>query len=322
MQRRIHLDTDFGGDPDDACALAMLLGWPGVEVVGITTVADRWGLRAAYVGHCLRLIGRVDIPVAAGAGSSLTTGAVADPVVGDERHWPGSLVPRPSPPGAALDLLERSLGEGATVAAIGPYTNLALLEVARPGSLGGAPIVVMGGWDRPPAEGLPPWGPDMDFNVQWDTRAAEIVAATADLTLATLSATLGAHLRAADLPRLRASGPLGALLASQSAAQAEDAAMAALGRAHARLPDDLVNLHYDPVAVATAVGWPGVAVEEVRLRPVLEDGVLRFDHDAGGRPARVVVGVDGPGFTETWLSAVEAAQRQDGQATGARRSRR
>ena len=32
---RIHLDTDLGGDPDDACALAMLLGWPGVELVGI-----------------------------------------------------------------------------------------------------------------------------------------------------------------------------------------------------------------------------------------------------------------------------------------------
>jgi hypothetical protein len=28
---------------------------------------------------------------------------------------------------------------------------------------------------------LPPWGAEMDFNVQWDTRAAEIVAATASL---------------------------------------------------------------------------------------------------------------------------------------------
>jgi hypothetical protein len=37
---RIHLDTDLGGDTDDACALAMLLGWPGVELVGIATTAD------------------------------------------------------------------------------------------------------------------------------------------------------------------------------------------------------------------------------------------------------------------------------------------
>jgi hypothetical protein len=35
---KVHLDTDIGGDIDDLCALAMLLGWSGVEVVGIT----RW----------------------------------------------------------------------------------------------------------------------------------------------------------------------------------------------------------------------------------------------------------------------------------------
>jgi inosine-uridine nucleoside N-ribohydrolase len=35
---RLHVDTDFAGDPDDACALAMVLGWPGVELVGVTTV--------------------------------------------------------------------------------------------------------------------------------------------------------------------------------------------------------------------------------------------------------------------------------------------
>ena len=37
---RVHVDTDFGGDPDDACAVAMLLGWPDVEIVGITTNLD------------------------------------------------------------------------------------------------------------------------------------------------------------------------------------------------------------------------------------------------------------------------------------------
>ena len=121
-----------------------------------------------------------DIPVAAGAGVSLTTLRVADPVVDDERYWPATLPARPSPPGAALDLLDRSIAAGATIVGIGPYTNLALLEVARPGSLGRVPVVVMGGWVRPPAAGLPAWGPEMDWNVQWDTRAAEIVAATAD----------------------------------------------------------------------------------------------------------------------------------------------
>jgi inosine-uridine nucleoside N-ribohydrolase len=48
-----------------------------------------------------------------------------------------------------------------------------------------------------------------DHNVQFDTQAAQILAAATDLTLVTLPVTLKAHLRAADLPRLRASGPLG-----------------------------------------------------------------------------------------------------------------
>ena len=55
---RVHLDTDLGGDTDDACALAMLLGWSGVELVGVTTVADPGGRRAGCVAHCLGLAGQ------------------------------------------------------------------------------------------------------------------------------------------------------------------------------------------------------------------------------------------------------------------------
>jgi purine nucleosidase len=304
---RIHLDTDFGGDTDDACALAMLLGWPGVELTGITTVADRSGQRAAYVKYVLRLAGREDVPVAAGAALSLTTLATADPVFGDERHWPAGIAPSPSPPGAALELLSRSLDAEATIVAIGPYTNLAMLEIARAGSLAQQPIVMMGGWMEPPAAGLPQWGPDKDFNVQWDTRAAEIVAATAQLTLVTLPATLNAHLRSADLPRLRAAGPLGELLARQGQAHGDTYQMKSLGRAHDALPDDLLNFQYDPVACAVALGWAGATVENVRLRPVLQDRVLAFQQDPAGRPIRVVVDVDGVAFRETWLNAVEAA---------------
>ena len=115
MVTRVHLDTDLGGDPDDVCALAMLLGWPDVEITGITTTLDVAGRRAAYVNYCLSLVGRGDIPVAAGAGVSLTTLHVADPVFDDERFWPLALAPRPSPPGAALDLLHQSIEAGASV---------------------------------------------------------------------------------------------------------------------------------------------------------------------------------------------------------------
>ncbi len=68
----VHLDTDLGGDPDDVCALAMLLGWPNVEIVGITTTIDPDGERAGCVAYCLELVGRDGIPLAAGAAVSLT----------------------------------------------------------------------------------------------------------------------------------------------------------------------------------------------------------------------------------------------------------
>ena len=288
----------------------MLLGWPGVELVGITTGVDPGGRRAGYVTHSLQLAGRDDIPVAAGAEASLTTLRCPGSIPDDRRYWPTTVPPHPSPPGAALDLLERSIQQGATVVAIGPWTNLALLEVARPGRLGRVPVVVMGGWTQPPAAGLPAWGPEMDWNVQCDTRAAQILAAsTSELTLVTLPATLKAHLRAADLPRLGASGPLGALLARQGQAHGEDNGMAALGRAHAGLPDDLVNFHYDPVACAVAVGWNGAVIRELRLQPVVDGGVLRFAPDQDGRPLRVVVDLDEASFTDTWLEAVELAQQ-------------
>jgi purine nucleosidase len=304
----VHLDTDFGGDTDDACALAFLLGQPGVELAGVTTVADRAGRRAGYARYCLDLAGRGGIPVIAGAAASMTTLRIAEPVTDDERYWPGGMPCRPAPAGAALDLLQRGIERGATLVAIGPWTNLALLEIARPGSLSRAPVVATGGWTGLGA-GLPRWGPDMDFNVRWDTRAAVIVAATADLTLAPLPVTLRAHLRAAHLPRLRASGPLGELLARQGEAHGHDNQLAELGRRHAGLPDDLLNFQYDAVACAVAIGWPGATVEQVRLDLVREGALVRFRPGAAGRPTRVLVDLDSDGFADHWLQAVEAAQR-------------
>lgn len=302
---RIHLDTDLGGDTDDVCALAMLLGWPGAELVGVTSTIDPQGWRAGYAEYCLALAGRCDVPVAAGAAVSMTTRKRADPIVADERYWPTGVTPRSGPAGAGLDLLAANITRGATVVAIGPCTNLAMLELMRPGSLAQVPIVVMGGWVDPPAAGLPAWGPEKDFNVQWDILAAQIVvAAAADLTLVTLPATLTAHLRGRDLPRLREGGPLAALIARQGEAHGTDFIMATLGAAHAGLPDDLLNFQYDPVACAVALGWPGATMSRRRLSPTLVDGHLLFQPDKRGSLIRVVDSIDGPRFARDWLAAV------------------
>lgn len=304
----IHLDTDLGGDPDDACALAMLLGWHDVQLAAVTTTIDPDGLRAGCAAHLLRLAGRTDVPVIAGAAKSLSRPESLQPATGDSRYWPPGVRAHPASAGAALDALQRSIGLGATVVAIGPYTNLAVLELVRPGVLAQASVVVMGGWVDPPETGLPDWGPDRDWNVQWDTRAAQIVLTTAgDLTLVTHPATLAAPLRTSDLPRLRASGRLGRLLAQQGEAWAADTGMPELGKAFRGLPDDLLNFHYDPVTCAVALGWPGATKSVRQLRPVLADDVLRCRPDENGRQFTVVSTVDGDAFTQAWLRAVETA---------------
>jgi inosine-uridine nucleoside N-ribohydrolase len=315
---RIHLDTDLGGDPDDACALAMLLGWPGVEITGITTTIDPGGQRAGYVEHLLRLAGRAGIPVVAGAERSLSHDRIARPEVG-ERYWPPGIEPKPGSTTMALEVLEAGIDVGATLVAIGPYTNLALLEQAKPGSLARAPVVVMGGWLDAPGAGLPPWGPERDFNVAWDLQAARtVLGAAGDLTLVTLPATLGAPLRRSDLPRLRSAGPLGELLARQSAAHAFDAGKAALGSEYDELPDDLVNFHYDPMTCAVAAGWDGVTVEDIAVQPVAGGDALRLVRDPSGPVRRIVTEVDGEAFAGTWLAAVKRASA-DTRSRGERR---
>jgi purine nucleosidase len=300
----VHLDTDLGSDTDDLCALAMLLGWPGAEVTAVTTNTDPGGLRAGMTAHALALAGREDVAVLAGAEGTL---AEAMMPFAFPDYWPEPISPRPARAGAALEALAASAEAGATTVAVGPWTNLAMLEALRPGLLRRAGVVVMGGHVTAAREGFPPLGPDDDFNVQQDHLAAQVVLERCDPLVVPLAATTRVTLRAAHLARLRAAGPLGVLLADQGEAHARDNAMATLGRSWPGLPDDLLNFQHDPLACAVALGWGGVTVEEVPTRLEVRGGRLLMTRAAGARPLRVVTDVDGPAFEEAWLQAVERA---------------
>ena len=306
--RRIHLDTDIGGDTDDLCALAMLVGWPGIELVGVTTCSDPAGLRAGLARYALRLAGREEVPVVAGTDGSL--GGYRDPPsLSDlDRYWPEGVAPDPSPPGAALNLLARSVEMGATIVGVGPWTNLALLEVTRPGLLASTRLVVLGGYVRAPGAGLPDWGPDWDYNVQQDTLAARIVWERCDPLIVPLAVALEVSLRGAHLPRLREGGALARLVAHQSELYGAELDMRRVGREHSRLPDDLLNFHYDPLACAVAAGWDGASVEELRLSVRSKDGVLSFPESPGGKPTLVVTGVDGVRLEHEWVEAVRGIE--------------
>ncbi len=307
---RLHLDTDFAGDPDDACALAMLLGWPDLEISGVTTVSDPDGRRASYVRRLLAMVGRDGIPVAVGAAVSLdgeSMGGIPD----HERYWGEPPLDRATghdSPEPATAALTRSIAAGATVAAVGPLTNLAELERTHPGTLRDVRVVAMAGWfEEPASPGLPRWGPAADWNTQCDPHAAQIVAASADLTLVPLSVTANVCLRRQQLGRLQAAGPLGELLARQALAYCADEDKTEIALTHKGLPDDLLNFHHDPLTAAVAAGWDGVTKGEMRLRPHRDGAVMSFEPHPGGRRVGVVTDVDSAEFDEVWISAVELA---------------
>lgn len=303
-RRLIHLDTDLGSDTDDLCALAYLLGRANVELAGVTTCTDPGGRRAGLTVYALELAGRVGVPVVAGAEGSL--GGLRWPVhiPEDERYWPEPIDLRPARPGEAIALLLASIERGATVVAIGPWTNLAMLEAVRPGTLAQTQLVVMGGWLRPPRDGLPSTTPADDYNVQQDAVAAQIVLERSHPLIADMAVTYELTIRLADLPALEAGGPLARMLASQARAHGEDNDMPALGRAHAGLPNDLLNFQYDVVAAMAAVGRDGVLVKDIRIRCAIQDGLLNITEDAAGNKVSLVDSIDAERLRGHWLETV------------------
>ncbi|MEC0265784.1 nucleoside hydrolase [Paenibacillus anseongense] len=68
--KKVWLDTDIGGDIDDALCLAYLLGQPACELVGLSTVGGEVEQRAMIADSICKVAGR-HIPIFAGADKQL-----------------------------------------------------------------------------------------------------------------------------------------------------------------------------------------------------------------------------------------------------------
>ena len=152
---KLLIDTDIGGDIDDALCVAVALNSAQVDLLGMTTVyaASQW--RTDLAKAMLKTWGREDIPVHRGA---------ERPLLGRYPHDQGA-EPQEN---EAVPFIIRTCREnpGLTVLAIGPLTNLALAVHLAPDILKNTRFILMGGMI---GSAQPEW------NIQCDPEAAAIV---------------------------------------------------------------------------------------------------------------------------------------------------
>lgn len=311
--KKIHIDTDFGGDIDDFCAISMLLGWPSpLEITGITTVGEEDGRRAGFLQYMFNKIPSVQIPFASGIdvkeGNFRFTAFEYPP---NDVYWPGEVHHYLSAPGEAEALLLQSVEAGATLIGIGPYSNLARLEKNHPGSLAKVDLVLMGGLINPIPRGFPQLGLEADWNMQTDVDAALYVLEHSDPLLVPLEITLQTAFTQRDIPDLQKGGAIGNLLAHQAKSFMRDQGIGMLyGFKNPKISFDFVNFLHDPLASAIACGWKeGLVIEELPLSLLVNQGYLQIIKRSGERKYRVVTQVNTAAFHDFWLECIVNLQK-------------
>ncbi|MFQ1866669.1 pyrimidine-specific ribonucleoside hydrolase RihA [Aeromonas veronii] len=206
MALPVILDCDPGHD--DAIALILALASPELKVLAVTTSAgnqtpDKTLNNALRI---LTLLGRDDIPVAAGAPKPLARELIIADNVHGESGLDGPKLPDPAfAPQAmtGIELMARCLRESpqpVTLVPTGPLTNVALLLAAHPELKPKiARIVLMGG-----AAGAGNWTPAAEFNIYVDPEAADMVFKSGiPITMCGLDVTHEAQVMDEDIERVR-----------------------------------------------------------------------------------------------------------------------
>lgn len=308
MAQKVILDTDIGDDIDDAYALALILGSPELELLGVTTVFKNTPARARQAQTLLKLAGRADIPVAAGCGavisprvrwteSDLAWGQVslkrlANDLLNDVRPGqdrtalPADQLPPPSRLHGVdfiIDTIMRHDGDVIPIT-IGAMTNLAMALIKEPRIAERIPrIVSMAAcFDRLGAE----------WNIICDPVAAAVVFNSGiPMTVVGLDVTTKCVLNDAQLARLRGSDrPVAKNLA---------AATQAWGGKYPTL--------HDPLAVETLIKPDIVQTRNGTVTVELSgDETYGYTTFSGARqgPHDVAVSVKSDEATELWLQRV------------------
>ena len=207
---KILVDCDPGHD--DAIALLLALASPELELAGVTTVSGNQTVdkTTANARKVLELAGRGEVPVARGADRPLLRDRFVAAYVHGESGLDGPALPEPEEREVeqhAVDFLAERI-DGATLVAVGPLTNVALL-LARYPEARPERLVIMGGSI---AEGNVT--PAAEFNIWADPEAARRVFESGlDLTMIGLDVTHDAKMTRAHAERLREAGRVGRVVA-------------------------------------------------------------------------------------------------------------
>ncbi|HEU4750917.1 MAG TPA: nucleoside hydrolase [Acidimicrobiia bacterium] len=216
MSIPILFDCDPGHD--DAIALLLALASPELEVMGVTTVAGNTTLSKTTTNalKVLELVGRSDIPVAAGCDRPLIRELVVAENVHGTSGLDGPMLPPPT--GSTIHahavefLAERILGSDrpVTLVPVGPLTNIAVLLSRHPEVAANvSEIVLMGG-----AIGTGNVTPAAEFNIYVDPEAAyRVFHSGIPLTMIGLDATHQALLNRGHAEVLRGRGVVGKFVA-------------------------------------------------------------------------------------------------------------
>ncbi|MFF2350428.1 nucleoside hydrolase [Kitasatospora sp. NPDC058115] len=138
MNAPLIIDTDIGGEPDDAMALAVAARHLP-ELALVITTDETGGERARFTRHFLDLLGRPEVPVTAGRELSAT------PYFWVRDLIPGAVPPQHDDPAAAVAAVCRRTRGPVRWLGLGPMSNLADVLTGRPELADRLEVTQMGG---------------------------------------------------------------------------------------------------------------------------------------------------------------------------------
>jgi purine nucleosidase len=172
---RIIIDTDIGGDIDDAFAVALALQSPELKILGFTTASGDTAARARILDEMLGRSDRQDIPVAAGSPTTLRSNTQ---YIGRQSRFgeKGRFAKATHPPAVEfiLDQIQR-FPDQVTLVTIGPLTNVAALIAKDPQTFRRLKRIVMMGGSIAVGYNDAIKGPVAEYNIIADIPAAQKV---------------------------------------------------------------------------------------------------------------------------------------------------